>query len=182
MVIPYSAVYTLWRYPDILPAFMTWPAVLQKLAGGAGKQCLLQITPRTICSQDRDDDSRLLRRVILKFIDTVLSVIVLYSAFIYTWLGCWQELLALFPFYFPNRILLSAFLSVLTSLCCRQVTGVHASLLFKVFWKNNLGYLSKSIALLLIGCTFQFYFVEIENNMYCTIYFVCVTNKLQTYL
>ncbi|XP_023649324.2 eukaryotic translation initiation factor 2D isoform X2 [Paramormyrops kingsleyae] len=31
----YPTVYTLWRYPDILPAFMTWPAVLQKLAGGA---------------------------------------------------------------------------------------------------------------------------------------------------
>ncbi|XP_066559383.1 eukaryotic translation initiation factor 2D isoform X2 [Amia ocellicauda] len=31
----YPTVYTLWRYPDLLPAFTTWPAVLQKLAGGA---------------------------------------------------------------------------------------------------------------------------------------------------
>uniref|UniRef100_A0A8C9VCS2 Eukaryotic translation initiation factor 2D n=1 Tax=Scleropages formosus TaxID=113540 RepID=A0A8C9VCS2_SCLFO len=31
----YPTVYTLWRYPDTLPAFTTWPTVLQKLAGGA---------------------------------------------------------------------------------------------------------------------------------------------------
>nr|XP_006628528.1 PREDICTED: eukaryotic translation initiation factor 2D [Lepisosteus oculatus] len=31
----YPTVYTLWHYPDLLPAFTTWPAVLQKLAGGA---------------------------------------------------------------------------------------------------------------------------------------------------
>ncbi|XP_036389752.1 eukaryotic translation initiation factor 2D [Megalops cyprinoides] len=31
----YPTVYTLWHYPDLLPSFTTWPAVLQKLAGGA---------------------------------------------------------------------------------------------------------------------------------------------------
>ncbi|NXX37989.1 EIF2D factor, partial [Tricholaema leucomelas] len=31
----YPTVYTLWLYPDLLPAFSTWPPVLQKLAGGA---------------------------------------------------------------------------------------------------------------------------------------------------
>uniref|UniRef100_A0A7M4FW56 Eukaryotic translation initiation factor 2D n=1 Tax=Crocodylus porosus TaxID=8502 RepID=A0A7M4FW56_CROPO len=31
----YPTVYTLWSYPDLLPAFSTWPPVLQKLAGGA---------------------------------------------------------------------------------------------------------------------------------------------------
>ncbi|XP_062461615.1 eukaryotic translation initiation factor 2D isoform X2 [Pezoporus occidentalis] len=31
----YPTVYTLWVYPDLLPAFWTWPPVLQKLAGGA---------------------------------------------------------------------------------------------------------------------------------------------------
>ncbi|KAL1021547.1 hypothetical protein UPYG_G00014640 [Umbra pygmaea] len=31
----YPTVYTLWRYPHVLPAFTTWPPVLQKLAGGA---------------------------------------------------------------------------------------------------------------------------------------------------
>uniref|UniRef100_A0A8D0GUD5 Eukaryotic translation initiation factor 2D n=1 Tax=Sphenodon punctatus TaxID=8508 RepID=A0A8D0GUD5_SPHPU len=31
----YPTVYALWSYPDLLPAFATWPPVLQKLAGGA---------------------------------------------------------------------------------------------------------------------------------------------------
>ncbi|XP_075471290.1 eukaryotic translation initiation factor 2D isoform X2 [Ascaphus truei] len=31
----YPTVYTLWSYPDILPAFTTWPPVLEKLSGGA---------------------------------------------------------------------------------------------------------------------------------------------------
>uniref|UniRef100_A0A4W4DY28 Eukaryotic translation initiation factor 2D n=1 Tax=Electrophorus electricus TaxID=8005 RepID=A0A4W4DY28_ELEEL len=31
----YPTVYTLWRYADILPAFTTWPQVVQKLIGGA---------------------------------------------------------------------------------------------------------------------------------------------------
>ncbi|XP_060737840.1 eukaryotic translation initiation factor 2D [Tachysurus vachellii] len=31
----YPTVYTLWRYPDLLPTFTTWPPVVQKLTGGA---------------------------------------------------------------------------------------------------------------------------------------------------
>ncbi|XP_043102065.1 eukaryotic translation initiation factor 2D [Puntigrus tetrazona] len=31
----FPTVYTLWRYPTMLPALVTWPPVLQKLAGGA---------------------------------------------------------------------------------------------------------------------------------------------------
>uniref|UniRef100_A0A1A8EIN3 Eukaryotic translation initiation factor 2D n=1 Tax=Nothobranchius kadleci TaxID=1051664 RepID=A0A1A8EIN3_NOTKA len=31
----YPTVYVLWRLPDLLPAFRTWPPVLQKLIGGA---------------------------------------------------------------------------------------------------------------------------------------------------
>ncbi|XP_026780886.3 eukaryotic translation initiation factor 2D [Pangasianodon hypophthalmus] len=31
----YPTVYTLWQYPDLLPAFTTWPPVVQKLTGGA---------------------------------------------------------------------------------------------------------------------------------------------------
>ncbi|XP_054567371.1 eukaryotic translation initiation factor 2D isoform X3 [Eptesicus fuscus] len=31
----YPTVYTLWSYPDLLPAFTTWPLVLEKLVGGA---------------------------------------------------------------------------------------------------------------------------------------------------
>ncbi|XP_036434949.1 eukaryotic translation initiation factor 2D [Colossoma macropomum] len=31
----YPTVYTLWRYPDLLPAFTTWAPVVQKLIGGA---------------------------------------------------------------------------------------------------------------------------------------------------
>ncbi|KAG8518108.1 Eukaryotic translation initiation factor 2D [Galemys pyrenaicus] len=31
----YPTVYTLWAYPDLLPTFMTWPLVLEKLVGGA---------------------------------------------------------------------------------------------------------------------------------------------------
>lgn len=30
-------VYTLWKYPDMLLSFTTWPLVLEKLSGGAGK-------------------------------------------------------------------------------------------------------------------------------------------------
>ncbi|KAG2467923.1 EIF2D factor, partial [Polypterus senegalus] len=32
----YPTVYTLWSFPDLMPAFATWPTVIQKLAGGAG--------------------------------------------------------------------------------------------------------------------------------------------------
>uniref|UniRef100_A0A671R5R4 Eukaryotic translation initiation factor 2D n=1 Tax=Sinocyclocheilus anshuiensis TaxID=1608454 RepID=A0A671R5R4_9TELE len=31
----FPSVYTLWRYPTMLPAFATWPPVLEKLTGGA---------------------------------------------------------------------------------------------------------------------------------------------------
>uniref|UniRef100_G3WZU7 Eukaryotic translation initiation factor 2D n=1 Tax=Sarcophilus harrisii TaxID=9305 RepID=G3WZU7_SARHA len=31
----YPTVYTLWSYPNLLPAFTTWPPVLEKLVGGA---------------------------------------------------------------------------------------------------------------------------------------------------
>lgn len=31
----YPTVYALWRFPSLLPAFTTWPQVLQKLSGGA---------------------------------------------------------------------------------------------------------------------------------------------------
>ncbi|XP_039605076.1 eukaryotic translation initiation factor 2D isoform X1 [Polypterus senegalus] len=31
----YPTVYTLWSFPDLMPAFATWPTVIQKLAGGA---------------------------------------------------------------------------------------------------------------------------------------------------
>ncbi|XP_075052262.1 eukaryotic translation initiation factor 2D isoform X2 [Mixophyes fleayi] len=31
----YPTVYTLWRFPDLLPAFTTWPPVLEKMIGGA---------------------------------------------------------------------------------------------------------------------------------------------------
>ncbi|XP_034552244.1 eukaryotic translation initiation factor 2D [Notolabrus celidotus] len=31
----YPTVYVLWRHPDLLPAFRTWPPVLQKMIGGA---------------------------------------------------------------------------------------------------------------------------------------------------
>ncbi|XP_058131105.1 eukaryotic translation initiation factor 2D isoform X2 [Dasypus novemcinctus] len=31
----YPTVYTLWSYPDLLPTFVTWPLVLEKLVGGA---------------------------------------------------------------------------------------------------------------------------------------------------
>lgn len=33
----FTPVYTLWRIPDLLPAFTTWPPVVQKLMGGAGE-------------------------------------------------------------------------------------------------------------------------------------------------
>ena len=34
-------VYTLWSYPDLLATFTTWPLVLEKLVGGAGKSIFL---------------------------------------------------------------------------------------------------------------------------------------------
>uniref|UniRef100_A0A672TDY3 Eukaryotic translation initiation factor 2D n=1 Tax=Sinocyclocheilus grahami TaxID=75366 RepID=A0A672TDY3_SINGR len=32
-----QVMYTLWRYPTMLPVFVTWPLVLRKLTGGAGQ-------------------------------------------------------------------------------------------------------------------------------------------------
>ena len=32
----HSLVYTLWKFPDLLLSFTTWPPVLEKLKGGAG--------------------------------------------------------------------------------------------------------------------------------------------------
>ena len=32
----HSPVYTLWKFPDLLLSFTTWPPVLEKLKGGAG--------------------------------------------------------------------------------------------------------------------------------------------------
>ncbi|XP_058675402.1 eukaryotic translation initiation factor 2D isoform X2 [Ammospiza caudacuta] len=55
----YPTVYTLWVYPDLLPAFTTWPPVLQKLAGGADLMLpgvvvppsgLPQVTRGTLCA------------------------------------------------------------------------------------------------------------------------------------
>uniref|UniRef100_A0A671KIT9 Eukaryotic translation initiation factor 2D n=1 Tax=Sinocyclocheilus anshuiensis TaxID=1608454 RepID=A0A671KIT9_9TELE len=34
-----QVMYTLWRYPTMLPVFVTWPLVLRKLTGGAGQCC-----------------------------------------------------------------------------------------------------------------------------------------------
>ncbi|XP_040193463.1 eukaryotic translation initiation factor 2D isoform X2 [Rana temporaria] len=31
----YPTVYTLWRYPDLLPVFTTWPPVFERMSGGA---------------------------------------------------------------------------------------------------------------------------------------------------
>ncbi|XP_062396275.1 eukaryotic translation initiation factor 2D isoform X1 [Sardina pilchardus] len=41
----YPTVYTLWRYPDMLPALRTWPAVIQKLVGGADLMLPGVVTP-----------------------------------------------------------------------------------------------------------------------------------------
>lgn len=58
----YLLVYVLWRYPALLPAFKTWPPVLQKLTGGAGMlfffevgdqwivcKCFVQSYERILC-------------------------------------------------------------------------------------------------------------------------------------
>lgn len=39
--VSFGTVYTLWSYPDLLPTFTTWPLVLEKLVGGAGKRIFL---------------------------------------------------------------------------------------------------------------------------------------------
>ncbi|NXN93351.1 EIF2D factor, partial [Rhinopomastus cyanomelas] len=55
----YPTVYALWIYPDLLPAFSTWPPVLQKLAGGADLMLpgvavpssgFPQVEPGTLCA------------------------------------------------------------------------------------------------------------------------------------
>ncbi|XP_061113276.1 eukaryotic translation initiation factor 2D [Conger conger] len=49
----YPTVYTLWRHPDLLPTFITWPAVLQKLAGGADLMLPGVVVPPTGLPQVR---------------------------------------------------------------------------------------------------------------------------------
>lgn len=43
----YPTVYTLWSFPDILPAFTTWPPVLEKMAGGADLMLPGVVVPST---------------------------------------------------------------------------------------------------------------------------------------
>lgn len=44
----FDTVYSLWSYPYLLPAFTTWPPVLHKLAGGAGKEICASVLKETI--------------------------------------------------------------------------------------------------------------------------------------
>ncbi len=48
------SVYTLWRYPTMLPAFVTWPPVLQKLTGGAGQHLFVSIR---LCVSENTSES-----------------------------------------------------------------------------------------------------------------------------
>ncbi|XP_044142231.1 eukaryotic translation initiation factor 2D [Bufo gargarizans] len=43
----YPTVYTLWTFPDLLPAFTTWPPVLEKMAGGADLMLPGVVVPST---------------------------------------------------------------------------------------------------------------------------------------
>ncbi|XP_073443351.1 eukaryotic translation initiation factor 2D isoform X3 [Dendrobates tinctorius] len=43
----YPTVYTLWSFPDLLPAFTTWPPVLEKMAGGADLMLPGVVVPST---------------------------------------------------------------------------------------------------------------------------------------
>ena len=49
-------VYTLWKFPGLLPVFTTWPDVLNKISSGAGKvqyhmlQCNYFIKHVQVCS------------------------------------------------------------------------------------------------------------------------------------
>ncbi|XP_075709817.1 eukaryotic translation initiation factor 2D isoform X2 [Rhinoderma darwinii] len=43
----YPTVYTLWSYPDLLPAFTTWPPVLEKMASGADLMLPGVVVPST---------------------------------------------------------------------------------------------------------------------------------------
>ncbi|XP_078297409.1 complement factor H-like [Panthera onca] len=47
-----SGVHALWSYPDLLPAFTTWPPVLEKLMGGAGC-CQDSWCPLLVCLRYR---------------------------------------------------------------------------------------------------------------------------------
>ncbi|XP_021055083.1 eukaryotic translation initiation factor 2D isoform X2 [Mus pahari] len=52
----YPTVYTLWSYPDILPAFITWPLVLEKLVGGADLMLPGVVVPPTGLPQVQQGD------------------------------------------------------------------------------------------------------------------------------
>ncbi|KAM3933236.1 eukaryotic translation initiation factor 2D [Leptodactylus fuscus] len=43
----YPTVYTLWRFPDLLPTFTTWPPVLEKMTGGADLMLPGVVVPST---------------------------------------------------------------------------------------------------------------------------------------
>ncbi|XP_028620519.1 eukaryotic translation initiation factor 2D isoform X1 [Grammomys surdaster] len=52
----YPTVYTLWSYPDLLPAFITWPLVLEKLVGGADLMLPGVVVPPTGLPQVQQGD------------------------------------------------------------------------------------------------------------------------------
>uniref|UniRef100_A0A8C6HZJ0 Eukaryotic translation initiation factor 2D n=1 Tax=Mus spicilegus TaxID=10103 RepID=A0A8C6HZJ0_MUSSI len=52
----YPTVYTLWAYPDILPTFITWPLVLEKLVGGADLMLPGVVVPPTGLPQVQQGD------------------------------------------------------------------------------------------------------------------------------
>ncbi|XP_031237555.1 eukaryotic translation initiation factor 2D isoform X2 [Mastomys coucha] len=52
----YPTVYTLWSYPDLLPAFITWPMVLEKLVGGADLMLPGVVVPPTGLPQVQQGD------------------------------------------------------------------------------------------------------------------------------
>ncbi|XP_036057836.1 eukaryotic translation initiation factor 2D isoform X5 [Onychomys torridus] len=52
----YPTVYTLWSYPDLLPAFTTWPLVLEKLVGGADLMLPGVVVPPTGLPQVQQGD------------------------------------------------------------------------------------------------------------------------------
>ncbi|KAJ8257401.1 hypothetical protein GJAV_G00185210 [Gymnothorax javanicus] len=52
----YPTVYTLWRYPNLLPTFITWPAVLPKLTGGADLMLPGVVVPSTGLPEVRKGD------------------------------------------------------------------------------------------------------------------------------
>ncbi|EDM09833.1 rCG46083, isoform CRA_b [Rattus norvegicus] len=52
----YPTVYTLWSHPDLLPAFITWPLVLEKLVGGADLMLPGVVVPPTGLPQVQQGD------------------------------------------------------------------------------------------------------------------------------